>query len=88
MRIPEVQDRLWELARILDAPELAFLAHELYRRKATHRAPAKANGMTMELRGKIRAFAVANPDMPHREIGAEFGVDGGRVSEALYGKRQ
>ena len=36
---------------------------------------------------RIRLFARRYPKMPQREIGRKFEIDGGHVSEILFGKR-
>ncbi len=43
--------------------------------------------MTDELRAEIIEYATANPSLPQTQIGRNFGVNQGRVSEALNGKR-
>ena len=39
------------------------------------------------IRDQVRAFVLANPNMPNRDIGRVFNIDGGRVSEILHGLR-
>ena len=51
-------------------------------------APPTAARCTPELRAEIRAFAAAHPDMTMHDIGLHFGVQEGRVSEAINGKRK
>lgn len=102
MRIPEVRDRLKDMSTRLHllgahyddlelgslAKELLELAIELYRRPAVKRAPVKAKRMTPKLRAELKAFGEAHPEMLNREIGEQFGVDGGRVTDAMRGKRK
>jgi hypothetical protein len=54
------------------------------------RAPivrGKAKRVTPVLAARVRAFKKAHPDALQRDIGIVFGIDGGRVSEILSGKR-
>lgn len=87
MQIPEVRAELRELAAQHGIPRLNELADELYRRPPVKRARPKARRVTEELRIAIRAYALANPGKSNREVGRHFGVDGGRVSEAINGFR-
>lgn len=94
MKIPEVATRIREIAEHIqglcptEANELLELADELRRRPlAAPRAPVTSTPMTDELAQDIRDFAEANPGMSHQEIAVEFGVNHGRVSEAVSGKR-
>lgn len=88
MRIPEIAERLRDLAAERGIPELTGLADELRRRPAGRRAPAKSQPMSDELAAQIRAFRTANPRLSQVEISRRFNVNQGRVSEALKGKRQ
>lgn len=88
MTIPEVRERLLELARELDIDELAYLAEQLKRRPAVKKARPSSAAMTDELREKIRAVAALQPGVSNRTIGNFFNVDSGRVSEALAGFRE
>ena len=94
MTIPEVRAELLSLAKNLHkmspaAARMLIEKHckELVRRPVEKRAPIKSNKMTPELARKIRQHARANPEKRQVEIGRYFGVNQGRVSEALYGKR-
>lgn len=88
MRLPEIANRLRELAREHDLPELAELADEMKRRKPGSRAAPKSVPMTPLLAQRIRAYKNAHPDMSHVEIGTHFNVNPGRVSEAVKGFRE
>jgi hypothetical protein len=99
MKIRDVQTRMLELAGELEDPngemelaeiakELRVLVVELFRRKAVRKAPIKARAIDPQLKAQLREVARLHPEMPYREIGRMFGVDGGRVSEALAGKRK
>lgn len=87
MRIPEIADRLRDLAAERGLPELVGLADELRRRPAGRRAPARSRPMTDELAAEIRAFREAHPRLSQVEISRRFNLNQGRVSEALKGKR-
>jgi hypothetical protein len=85
--IPEIRVRLYELAKEHGIPELTQLADETRRRWHGRKAPVRAFGITDEVRANVRAHAAAYPKKPMREIARVFGIDQGRVSEILFGKR-
>lgn len=95
MTIPECRAALLSIANSLaiksgctdEARGIRMIVKEMERRPAVKVARVKARPVTPELRNRIRAYAAAHPDMPNRDIGRVFGVDGGRVSEALAGFR-
>lgn len=87
LTIPEVRDHLLLLAFKYDDPEIAYLVSQLIRRPAIRRAPTVSVPLTPELARAIRAYAKAHPDMTEHQISVRFGVNQGRVSEALHGKR-
>jgi putative aminopeptidase FrvX len=87
MTIPEVRDELFKLAGEHGIPRLTELANELFRRRLANPKPPKARTATPSLKAQIRAYAKANPAALQREIADHFKVDGGRVHEALHGKR-
>jgi hypothetical protein len=86
MRIPEIADRLRDLAAERGLPELAGLADELRRRPA-QRGPRSARPMSEQLADEIRAFKREHPGMSQVAISRRFNVNQGRISEALKGKR-
>jgi hypothetical protein len=98
--IPEIQTRLHELADALLLPmlfemtdedigkQLRLLTVQLSRRPRVRQAPVVSRRMTPELRDKLREFALAHPEMTYQQIAELFGVQAGRVSEALAGKRK
>lgn len=87
MKLPEVADRLRELAERLNCDELNDLADEIARRPSGPRAPVTSTAMTEELCEEIRAMKRDNPSLSHAEIGRRLNVNPGRVSETLRGKR-
>ncbi|MGE8129035.1 hypothetical protein ACQKQD_18840 [Methylobacterium sp. NPDC080182] len=86
MRIPEIADRLREVAAEQGLPELAGLADELRRRPA-QRAPARSRRMTDQIAAEIRQLHCEVPRMSQADIAKVIGVNQGRVSEVLKGKR-
>ena len=87
MRLPDVAERLRELAVLKGEPELEFLAGQIARRKG-HRGECVATPMSRALAAEIRAYARANPSRLQVEIARHFNVNQGRVSELLKGKRK
>lgn len=100
MKNPEIQAELREIANALMTPvllplplveygqRLSHLADQLSRRKPVRKAPAKSRTMTPELRRKIAEDARANPDKTYHQIAMRWGVNAGRVSEAVAGFRE
>lgn len=96
MRLPEVQDRLFKLANqialmrqaidLMEA-EVRTLARQISRRPSLPHGARTSVPMTPEIKQKIRDYKRQHPDATHAVIGQVFKVNGGRVSEALRGKR-
>ena len=96
--IPDIRERMQQIADELVMPllfprqlpeiaaELRGLAIATWREPAKTNAPVQSRPMTRELAQRIKAFQAENPNMTQEQIGARFGVAGGRVSEALNGK--
>lgn len=91
-----IRTELWKLAdelrknpsnHIAIANEVTRLANASFRRPAKKHARTKSARITPAIRDQVRAFVLANPDMPNREIGRIFNIDGGRVSEIIHGLR-
>ncbi len=80
--IPEIRQRLYEIAIELNA-----LADETRREFHGRRVPTTSKAMTTERTEAIREYAGAHPERSEHEIAVLFGVNQGRVSEALFGKR-
>lgn len=87
MTIPQVRDRLRELAEEHSIEELGFLADQMYREYNNGRAPTKSPTVTAEIAADIRAYAAENPNAHQQDIAEHFGVNHGRISEALNGDR-
>ncbi len=88
MRIPEIRDRLLEIANSTGIREIEALANKLKRRPSKRRAQPVSRVMTPELKQEIREYYKANPGAAQTEIAKLFNVNQGRVSEALRGIRQ
>jgi hypothetical protein len=84
--IPEARKLLAAYALEWDKPELLDLSRRMVRRKPKYPV-ARANRKSLDaaLAVDIRVFKDLNPTMSNRDIGRKFGVDGGRVSEAIHG---
>lgn len=89
--IPDIRRDMHSLADVLTMkgePEAARKLHELAeatrRRPALKRAKPTRKSLTSELAKNIRAYALQNSHLSNRVIGERFGVDGGRVSEAMH----
>jgi hypothetical protein len=62
------------------------LMQETYRRSYT-RTPVKSKRITAKVRSDVMFMAQQNPGMSHQEIATANGINIGRVSEILHGKR-
>ncbi len=91
MTIPDARMMLMDLAAKLDPKHAAIIAyvveHALHRRPSIRRAPAQSNPVTPQVRRIVHATAAAEPDMSYQDIAVLAGVNAGRVSEILRGKR-
>lgn len=81
--MPEIRDRLKEIAAETDNEELLGLAEELRRSAPFRRSPPRSAVFTPEMAEDIRAYARKNPQASQQEIASYFGVNSGRVSEAV-----
>jgi len=86
LTIPQIRERLHELAVIHGIPELSSLATATIRR-SYKRAPSTRSGLDRKLKASIRAFVKENPETAFQDVANIFGVNPGRVSEAVHGKR-
>jgi hypothetical protein len=92
MSIPKVREKILQLANELQAIDhldyaerLREIEQELYRRKRSVRAPNSSKPCTEEMRRAIRAYKRAHPRVTQQKIADRFGVNSGRVNEALIG---
>lgn len=69
------------------AREIRAAMRLLVRNPPVRRAPRAKRYVTRRLVGEICAFARQNPLMHLQDIANHFGVNAGRVSEILNGKR-
>jgi hypothetical protein len=69
------------------ASEIHALADETKRRTPVKHARVSARRVTPEIAREVRDLVRAEPRLTNREIGRRLGIDGGRVSEVLAGKR-
>lgn len=86
--IPEIREEMFELATQMEllAARMKFLARETYRR-TYERAPTRSRRITQRLRTEIEVYRFENPTASFQDIANAFGVNPGRVSEIIHGKR-
>lgn len=98
MKIPEIRDRLQAIAdelsgqsqaRMLDdiAADIRVIIRQLHRRPAVCRGHKISLPITAERKAAIVADWEANPNQTFALIAQRHGVNPGRVSEAVRGKR-
>lgn len=93
--IPEARARLEAIAEDLESLGLVVQAMAvrdtiplLYRRPyARDKAPARSAWVDASTAAEIRHMARRNPHLSQQKIAEAFGVNAGRVSEALQGDR-
>jgi len=84
MSIPDVRNRLREIAKETGNEELADLADQMYRRKLKKtRAPVTSQKMTPEVAAEIRDYLEQNPKASSQKAAEHSNVNPGRVSDAL-----
>ena len=97
MKLPGVRNRLYELAEeykqdVKLSAELKKLADEIKRRPPIMRAKRSSRATTPAkifiLKNFHSLMRKLSPTWPMRKTGYLFNMDGGRVSEAVRGKRQ
>lgn len=88
MRIPEVRERLRELAIELQAPELNELADELHRRRLRPARRPRGPALTEQMKREIRLFAEKHPTLRLQDLAEVFQTNQGRIHETLYGVRE
>jgi hypothetical protein len=94
--IPIAREQLQGIAKRLQigaitkpqaAREIRSTMRLLVRQSPVRRAPRVSRYVTRRLIGEIKAFARVHPLMTLQDIAEHFGVNIGRVSEILNGKR-
>lgn len=95
--IPQGRKELRALARMLErgevsraaaADEIRYILDEyLLRDPPVRRAPNRPRRITAATKRLVREYAATNPTAHQTDIGAAFGLNPGRVSEILTGKR-
>ena len=88
MTLPEIRAELLELAVELDCPRLSELAMETLRHRNSYPRKARSKPLTPTLRAEIRQIHSLRPDLTQLAIANMVGVNPGRVSEVLYGRRK
>ena len=90
--IPEARKQLLLVAKMADAATAGriryIVSKYMTREKHVRRAPVKWRGVTPQIAHSIKTMAKSNPTMHLSEIAAKVGVNPGRVSEVLTGKRK
>lgn len=90
MTLPECRKALTKITLRLPDPlkaEVLDIVEQMKRRPAVRKTSAKSQPITPELRENILRYAARNPNASQGEMGAVFGVNSGRVSEAMAGFR-
>jgi hypothetical protein len=88
--IPKAREEIAAIALELGdlADRLNAVLADLHRRpEVRKRAPRTSAPVDAEMAAHLRKFAANNPDMPQHEIAQRFGINPGRVAEALHGDR-
>jgi hypothetical protein len=95
LTIPQIREEVQQLT--VESTQLArrqiqinaridALMQETYRRSYT-RAPTTSRRITAAVRASVRQMVADFPDMPHQDVATSHGINIGRVSEILHGKR-
>lgn len=93
--IPEIRDLIAELTeeskrlarrQLYIAQKINQLAEET-RRRSYDRAPITSRRITASVRASVRDMAHAHPSMSHQALAEAHGINIGRISEILHGKR-
>jgi len=87
MRIPEIRDRLHQLAKDLNCEELSSLAEATKRRAPLRRAAPRYPRLTEEQQVEVRKAFEANPTLGLNDMAHMFGTNIGRISTAIRGFR-
>jgi hypothetical protein len=87
VRIPEIRDRLHQLADEHGIAELHELADQTRRRSPLRIARSRWPRLTPEQQEAVRAMYEAQPSMGVKDLADRFSTSVGRVSEAIRGFR-
>jgi len=71
-----------------EARAIRRVVRHMWRRPAVRTTSVKSQPVTPAIRASMRRYAISHPDASQHEIGSAHGVNAGRVSEALAGKRR
>lgn len=82
--IPELRDRLREIADEEGLGEIHDICDEMCRNSPIKRAANKSRPLTPALAKEIRAYVKKHPRLHQRDVAQKFNVNPGRVSEALH----
>lgn len=92
--IGRARKEISQIAETIEASGDAALAKQLRdvlelmkRTKYVRRARAHSNAVTPTVKAKILKLANDHPDMHQSEIASQLGINPGRVSEVLQGRR-
>lgn len=95
LTIPEIREQIGELTdeskrlarrQLYIATKINKLAEET-RRRSYDRAPITSRRITAAVRLSVRQMAEEHPDMSQQAIAEAHGINIGRISEILRGKR-
>jgi methyl-accepting chemotaxis protein len=93
--IPEIRELIGELTeeskrlarrQLYIAQKISELSEET-RRRTYDRAPSTSKNVTSVVRMSVRKMAASNPDLSHQALAEAHGINIGRISEILHGKR-
>lgn len=93
--IPEIREMIRELTeeskklarrQLYIASKINQLAEET-RRRSYERAPATSKRVTAATRASVVAMAETYPNLSHQALAEAHGINIGRISEILHGKR-
>lgn len=87
MTIPEVMEEMRALASVYGLPRLTELAAELRRRQGKKGA-ITSRPMCDPVKNEIWVARQDHPEWSQQMIAEHVGVNSGRVSEVLHGKRK
>lgn len=90
MRLPEIKAELQRIRKYHEyvTERLTVLIEQIDRRKPNGRAPRRSKPITEELRQQARElYAEGKAGLTMQDVAVRLGINAGRVSEAVHGKR-